>query len=191
MMDFSVTTPRRYSLANGAVVVVRSLGPDSAPLMTELFGKLSRKTIYHRFLAPISRMPLERIMEYCDLDPQRDCALGAFATGDDSEEFLMGVGRFRCCTEDDEPTAEVAIVVGDPWQRSGIGRMILDSLVVVAKHANLKWFLSTVDPTNRGLLAFAKAVGFKGSTRYESGLLKMRTYIPALCGGIKPDQPQP
>ena len=52
--------------------------------------------------------------------------------------------------------AELAIVVGDPWQRQGLGRQLLD---LVAERANVSRFSGTMLATNRGAVKLMRGFG--------------------------------
>ncbi len=159
--------------ADGSVVRLRELDGGDGPRLVELFGCLSPESIYNRFLAPIARLDEAQVMTLTHTDPATERTVAAFLEVG-RRERLVGVGRFRRVSED---AAEVAIVVGDPWQRQGIGRMIVRAMGVAAREFGLKWFDATIDPCNVRLLRFAESCGFRGTLQYREGLLRMRTPV--------------
>lgn len=164
------------SARDGLAVRLRPLAEDDGPRLVELFDSLSPETVFARFLSPVRHLDESRLRALTHLDPAVECALAATRVVD-GRERLLGVGRFRRSS----PTeAEIAIVIGDPWHRLGLGRMLLRRMTEVARGMGLMWFLSTIDPGNLRLLRFAEAVGFKGTMKYRDGLLHMRTEIAAL-----------
>lgn len=173
MDDDGTDTP---TAKDGLPVRLREIGPDDGPLLEELFRTLSPRSIYNRFLAPIRQLDDHRIHALTHMDPCVEFAVAA-SREIDGRERLLGVGR---CHRVGAEEAELAIVVGDPWQRLGIGRLVLQRIVRHARSLQIRWFLSTVDPNNLPLLRFAEAVGFRGDLRYHGGLLWMRTDVLAL-----------
>lgn len=167
---------------DGTPIRLRPVREDDGPLFVELFHALSAESIYSRFLAPVARADEVHLRALTHLDPSREYAVAA-CLDEDGRERIVGVGRFRRVSGD---AAELAIVVGDPWHRMGVGRMVLRRLTEEARGLGLRWFNSTIDPSNTRLLRFAEACGFRGSLKYEDGLLNMRTDITALF----PAQPQ-
>ncbi|MBP7125146.1 GNAT family N-acetyltransferase [Myxococcota bacterium] len=164
---------------DGLPVILREIGPEDGPLLEELFRALSPRSIYNRFLAPIRELDGNRIHALTHLDPCVEFAVTACRVID-GRERMLGVGR---CHRVGAEEAELAIVVGDPWQRLGIGRLVLQRMVRRARELGIRWFLSTVDPNNHPLLRFSEAVGFRGDLRYHGGLLWMQTDVQALFPG--------
>ena len=155
---------------------IREVGPSDGPLLEALFRCLSPRSIYNRFLAPVRHLDDGRIHALTHMDPTIEFALAAYRRSERGE-YLLGVGRMHRVGPEE---AEMAIVVGDAWQRLGIGSLLLREVVRRARDTGIRWFLSTVDPNNLPLLRFAEAVGFKGALHYRDGLLWMRTDVEAL-----------
>jgi acetyltransferase len=152
------------------------VGPSDSGLLLELFNTLGSETIYNRFLTPLTRLTADQLRRMTCIDPEVECAL-ATVVADGGRERFTGIGRFRL---EDDDSAELAIVIGDPWQRRGHGRMLLARMTGIARDMGLRWFISTIDPGNMKLLRFAEACGFKGRLQYKDGLLRMRTDVMAL-----------
>jgi len=161
---------------DGLPVHIREVGPSDGPLLEALFRCLSPRSIYNRFLAPVRHLDDGRIHALTHMDPTIEFALAAYRRSERGE-YLLGVGRMHRVGPEE---AEMAIVVGDAWQRLGIGSLLLREVVRRARDTGIRWFLSTVDPNNLPLLRFAEAVGFKGALHYRDGLLWMRTDVEAL-----------
>jgi GNAT superfamily N-acetyltransferase len=168
--------PMTRTARDGTVVHLRPVRGDDGPRIEELFASSSADTIFNRFLAPLARLEGERLRALTHPEPGTECALAA-CIDVDGRERMAGVGRFRRVSAE---IAEIAIVVGDPWQRHGVGRMLLRQLTLMARDLDLQWFDSTIDPSNLRLLRFVEACGFKGTLKYDGGLLHMRTNIAAL-----------
>lgn len=176
-----IPAPMNCRLKDGTEVLVRPLVPGDVDLLAALFDSLSAESIYNRFLSPIARVSPALLERAARIDDRVECALAACILDGDTWH-IVGVGRFRCSAPE---RAELAIVIGDAWQRRGLARLLLRHLTDTARAMGLAWFDSTIDPCNMKLLRFAEAVGFKGALRYRDGLLHMETDISALF----PDTP--
>jgi acetyltransferase len=64
-------------------------------------------------------------------------------------------------------SAEFAIVIGDCWQRRGLGEGLLNSLIATAAEAGLQTLTGITLSTNLPMLRLAKKLGF--ALRYEPG----------------------
>jgi len=179
MEDMEEATPIPRLAKDGLPVILREIASGDGPLLEDLFRSLSPQSIYHRFLAPIRELDRDRLHALTHPDPCVEFAVAACREVE-GRQRMLGVGR---CHRVSASEAELAIVVGDPWQRLGIGGLLLDQVVRRARELGIRWFLSTVDPNNHALLRFAEAVGFLGDIQYRSGLLWMRTDVLALFPG--------
>lgn len=166
--------PRVARLPDGTEVLFRLIGPEDGPLLLELFGVLSPESIYHRFLTPVKEVRSEHLQRFVEMDQAREVALAA-CIRDGDRWRIAGVGRYHLGPDEDE--AEVAILVGDPWQCRGIGGLLLKSLGDLARSQGVRRFTSTVDPGNLQLLKFARFYGYRTARRYEDGLIRLETNL--------------
>lgn len=176
-----IPAPVMCRLRDGTEALVRPLVAGDVDQLAALFNALSAESVYNRFLTPIARVSPVLLERAARIDDRVECALAACVSDGDTWR-IVGVGRFRCSAPG---RAELAIVIGDAWQRQGLARLLLRHLTNTARAMGLAWFDSTIDPCNLKLLRFAEAVGFKGALRYRDGLLHMETDISALF----PDTP--
>lgn len=168
--------PRTTRLADGTEVLFRLIEPADGPLLLELFGVLSPESIYHRFLTPVKDVGPDHVRRFVEIDQWQEVALAA-CLRDEDRWRIAGVGRYHLGPGDDE--AEVAILVGDPWQCRGIGGLLLGLLGEVARSQGVRRFTSTVDPGNLKLLKFASCYGYKTTRRFEDGLIRLETDLGA------------
>ncbi|NOZ00327.1 MAG: GNAT family N-acetyltransferase [Deltaproteobacteria bacterium] len=167
--------PISRRLADGTEVRLRLIDPDDGPLLVELFYTLSPESIYNRFLTPVHRVDHRHIKRLVDIDMCIQVALVACIDAGDHWR-IVGVARYHRNPENMEE-AEVAIIVGDPWQGRGIGGMLLQEIGNLAISCGINRFSSTVNPGNAKLLRFAESYGYESTKKYEDGLLKMETEL--------------
>ena len=160
---------KRITTKAGLKLFIRPIRPEDAQLLLDLFQVLSWQSIYYRFFGPLKSVPLDMLARFTQIDYDRDMALVAI---DDSlpEEKIMGVARVM--GRPDGKSAEVAIVVGDPWHGKGVGATLLRRLMVVAKERGMPSLWGTVLAENTQMLALARKMGFKvsripGENQYE------------------------
>jgi acetyltransferase len=58
------------------------------------------------------------------------------------------------------PSAEFSMIVGDPWQRHGLGTELLQRLVAIGRDEGVERIWAEMLPTNAGMRRTAKAAGF-------------------------------
>jgi len=170
-----VFEPRRDRLQDGTEVLFRLLGPDDGPLLVELFLVLSEESIFNRFLMPVHHVDQQHLKRLVEIDQWNEVAI-AVLVEEDGLWRIVAVARYH--RDETDPTeAEIAIIVGDPWQGLGIGGALLKVIEGVAVESGVRRFTSAVNPGNRKLIRFCDFYGYKGTRRYMDGLLRIETEI--------------
>jgi acetyltransferase len=147
-----------WRLRDGTEIVVRPIRAEDETLIQELFSTFSQHTIRMRFFSMIKRLTHESMIRLCHLDYEREMALVAVRHTDDSTSIL-GVSRYYLDPE--KGVAEFAVVVGDPWQRLGLGHHLMRRLIDVARRNGVKCLAGQVLQENDAMLRLVKGLGFK------------------------------
>src|SRR6266540_2059183 len=98
---------RAVVLKNGAHVRIRPIRPDDEPRLVDLYGRLSRYTVYQRFFTVMRRLPPDWAHFFANVDYRRRLALVAERDTPAGVE-LVGVGRYEHGEETDVLRAGVA-----------------------------------------------------------------------------------
>jgi acetyltransferase len=146
-----------FRLRDGREVLVRPIGPEDEPLLVALHARHSEHTIRMRFFGLVKALTPDSLIRLCRLDPERALALVAELREGDSRQ-LLGVSRFHLDPE--TGVAEFALVVGDPWQRLGLGRHLLERLIAIARERGVKRLVGEVLTENGPMLELTRRLGF-------------------------------
>jgi GNAT superfamily N-acetyltransferase len=157
-----------YELDRGTKVFIRPIEPgDKEKLVTGL-RRLSDESIRKRFLAAKPRFTSAELRDLTEVDGCNHIALVAVL--EDDPDTLVAVAR--CVRLPDRPgTAEMAIVVGDPWQGQGLGRALATALADAARTAGIRRFAATMlgdnEAARRLMRTFARRLqeGVSGGVR--------------------------
>ncbi len=133
---------------HGRKMRFRPVRSDDDDLMLNLFTTFSEETIYHRFFTHVTMTP-SRVKRFTHIDYRDQMAIVAVHKND-GERQLLGVVRYAAMREK-KGWAEMAIVVGDPWQRMGIGSRLLRYLVEVARNEGYEGLIGFVHYENQGV----------------------------------------
>jgi acetyltransferase len=155
----------RERTSGGLDVLIRSIKPEDAPLLMELFDAMSRESIYHRFFSPLKSLPLSMLVKFTQIDYDREIALVALGE-EGGKEKLLGVAR--AIGDPDQKDAEFALAVGDPWHRKGLGTKLLQKCIQVARDYGIKTLQGRVLSDNHEMLALAEKLGFEASRSREA-----------------------
>jgi acetyltransferase len=145
-------------LENGVPALIRPIRPEDEPLIYSLFKTVSEETIIFRFNQRLSDMPHERLARYCQLDYERELAFVALIRESPERERI--IADVRMLKMPDLETAELAIVVADEWQGHGIGTMLIDYCIRIARELEVKTLWMEILRTNSRMLHLAKSSGF-------------------------------
>jgi len=139
------------TLPGGTTVLVRPIAPEDKPLLVQFLARLSPETAYRRFMSPKSHFTEAELRYLTEIDGHDHIALIAVRGSE-----LVGVAR---CVRVQPDTADVAIVVADPWQGIGLGRRLARLLADRAAAAGIERFAGTMLADNGAALRIMKGVG--------------------------------
>jgi acetyltransferase len=144
------------SLKNGTIIHIRPIRGEDEPALRRFFESLSEESVFLRFGQRRINMPHDHLARLCQVDYDRDLAFLAIVPGD--EENIIGdmrINRFS-----DLESAELSFVVADEWQGKGVGSLLMDFCMVVAKEIGLKTLLMEIMKSNARMRRFGYKYGF-------------------------------
>jgi GNAT superfamily N-acetyltransferase len=150
------TVAARQFTRQGVPLTLRSLGPDDAARLQDFFYSHNFDTIQMRYGHAVTRMTSERAIDLVSVDQSRDVAIAIFET-DDARQIIHAVGRYYL--DPDGRSAEVAFVVRESKRRSGLGTLLLQTLVDVARARGLDTLWGRVRRDNLPMLALFRRFG--------------------------------
>ena len=151
---------------NGTTVRFRAIRPSDEEEMRRLFYRFSDEAVYYRYFSPIRSMPHREMQTYVNVD----CAVALSVvgiTGPPGDERIIAEARY--VRDHFQPTADVAFVVDDAFQRTGIGSFLLDLLVRLARERGVHTFTADVLAVNRGMMTVFERSGLPMDARFMDG----------------------
>ena len=133
-------------------------------------ASLSPQSARLRFLAPKNRLSRAELRYLTEVDQVDHYALVAVLADDPTT--MAGVGRW--VRDGDHPdAAEVAIVVGDCYQRQGLGTALGTALGDGARALGIARFTAMMLPENTAAQRLFAHISGRLSTRVESGTYEL------------------
>jgi RimJ/RimL family protein N-acetyltransferase len=162
-------------LDDGLEVLIRPIRPADKRPLREAFERLSPQTRYRRFFAPLTRLTEQDLRYLTEVDHRDHEAIAAV---NPENGAIVGVARY--VRAEDPGEAEVAIVVGDPWQGHGVATALLRRLVVRAREAGIDHFVALVMSDNEDAIELFGhlAPGGSSTRRSASGHTEMVIELP-------------
>ena len=134
-----------HELPDGTRIVIRPIRPRDKTRLVSGLRQLSLESIRRRFLAAKPRFTASELRYLTEVDGVNHIALVAVLVDDPDQ--LVAVAR--CVRLPDRPaTAEMAVVVGDPFQGQGVGRAITHALADAAIEVGIRRFAATMAGDN-------------------------------------------
>jgi len=168
--------PTRYSgtwkTKSGELITIRPILPEDEPYLAKFHTTLSDRTVYMRYLQPMmltDRVLHERLARLCHCDYDREIALIAEDKTAEGEQRILGVGRLSKLHGKEE--ARLSVLVGDPFQGTGIGSQLIRQIVEVAKGEHMRRLTATLTPDNTVMQHIFQKLGFSLEPSTDAKLL--------------------
>jgi GNAT superfamily N-acetyltransferase len=155
-------------LRDGTAVQLRAIRPDDKERLRIAFERLSRRSVYRRFLHSVTALTPNTLRQLTELDFCDHVGL-VLSTEDETGEQLIAVGRFVRVAPRSE-RAEFAITVADEYQNRGAGTLLLQRLVDIARARGVREFLAYVLEENREMLKVIRGTELPCRRTSEDGV---------------------
>ena len=157
MSSYPAHLIRTWTLPSGERLTVRPIRHDDGALEEAFVRSLSRETGYQRMLSGGLKVTPEWLDRLTHIDYERHMAFAVTTSSEGAEQFVA-VGRY--VIDAGKPSAEFALVIADAWQRKGLGRRLLETLLGHARDAGLDQMAGVVLAINTPMLRLARSMGF-------------------------------
>lgn len=158
MADYPAHLVQRVTLRDGRDVTIRPVRRDDDLAERDFIQRLSGETRYLRFQKWV-HSPSDRLIHFLtDVDYDKHLALLCLHQQDGEEEV---VGEARYVVEPGGETCELGVVIADDWQKSGLAGVLMQALLEAARGRGLKRMEGFVLSSNRAMLRFVRALGFR------------------------------
>jgi len=151
-------------------IVIRTAQPSDAASVQRFVRGLSRETRHKRFFAPIHELSPEQLERLTSTATADDLSLLAL----DCLGEIIGMGQ---CAATGEGAAEFAVVVGEDWQRRGVGTSLLRLLMEHARSRQLVSLAGFVLADNQAMLGLAAKLGLSLVRDADPALVRVETAL--------------
>jgi acetyltransferase len=155
---------KAMQFADGAPYTIRPIRPEDATPLQDFTRGLSEHTRYMRFISVLRELSPRTLARYTQVDYHRELAMVATVLEADPREAgalhetIIGVARYLLNPDGD--SAEYSLVIGDAWQRRGLGMQLMTALIDAARAQGLHVLEGVVLANNRPMRALMQRLGF-------------------------------
>jgi GNAT superfamily N-acetyltransferase len=141
-------------LKDGRAIVVRAIRASDKDLLQQIMKVVSAESRYFRFFCAKNLLTDAELRYFTEIDFDSHIGLLVSLCQDDGESPIA-VGRYVTLEEADGRTsAELALLVGEDYQRQGIGSILLKHLAHIAVTKGVSEFVCYIMPENSKMLKF-------------------------------------
>jgi acetyltransferase len=172
--------PRRLvqnkEFKSGSPWMMRPIRPEDAESLQVFIRGLSDESRYMRFVSMLRELTPRMLARYTRIDYDRELALVATVMVPNLEhrghpqEQIIGFAHYL--RNPDGRGAEYALVIGDAWQRCGLGTQLMGGLIEAAKLQGLTYIDGLVLSTNRAMLNLMTYLGFQNDSAQEDPTMR-------------------
>ncbi|MCB0643005.1 MAG: GNAT family N-acetyltransferase, partial [Phaeodactylibacter sp.] len=148
---------KEVQLKNGQTVLLRPIKPEDEPLEKAMFKLLSKETVYYRFFGYVPKLTHDMLIRFTHIDYDREMAIVAELREGDQRQLI---GVVRIVGDAWRQKAEYAIVVADPWHGQGLGSLLTDFILDVARQMGFKTIYAALLKSNEGMQRIFQKFGF-------------------------------
>lgn len=149
---------REATLRNGNPVLLRPIRPEDEPMEADLVHRTSKESLYFRFFGYVPGIDHKMLARFTHIDYDREMAIVA-QVEEASVKKIAGV--VRIVGDGWRDTAEYAILVADAWQGQGVGGMLTDYILEIAKAQGYKRVNASFLKINGSMRRLFERKGFR------------------------------
>ena len=152
---------------DGTRLFLRPIRPTDEQKMREMFYEFSKETVYFRFFSYLNAMPHDKLKNFCNVDYDKEMAVVAVKPHAGEDEL---VGSARYVLDEATGMAEYAVTVAEGWQNKGVGTVLLEYLIKIAKIRGIKGFTGYILDSNTRMYRLIHKLGYKIESKWEDSV---------------------
>jgi len=150
---------KKAELRDKTPITLRPIKPEDEPIWMEMLASCSKESIYARFQSLYTGWKYHKeAIRYCYIDYDREIAIVA-ELKDNDKRRLIGVGRL--VADPDVHTAEYAVLIADPWQNQGLGKILTDYCLDISRDWGIKEVVAQTSTTNHRMVDIFRQLDFE------------------------------
>lgn len=154
-------------LHNGQAIHLRPIRPEDEPRLSEMLKNVSRESLYMRFFGYIPKINHTWLTRFTHIDYDREMAIVAVNTEiKEGKTMEIITGIVRIIEDAWRESAEYSILVADNWQGHGLGNILTDHILEIAKKRDIKKIVASVLPNNESMIKLFIKKGFTLDKKY-------------------------
>lgn len=161
-MAIAITYPQQLvkhiELKDGISVILRPIRAEDAEQAADFKERLSVESLYQRFMGAAPKISEMVIKRFTQIDYDKEMAIVAEVATEADEHIIIAVARI---VPDEKGGAEFAIIIADEWHGHGLGNILTDYMIHIAKEMQFKKIFALAFSLNHAMLHILRKRGFE------------------------------
>ncbi len=149
---------KTVTLRNGQKVLLRPIRPEDEPLEAALVESTSRESLYYRFFGFVPGIDHKMLARFTHIDYDREMAIVAVIDEDKNPQII---GVVRIVGDGWRESCEYAILVSDAWHGNGLGGILTDYIIEIARTQGYQKITASFLKVNGAMRRLFERKGFK------------------------------
>ncbi|PRD14846.1 bifunctional acetate--CoA ligase family protein/GNAT family N-acetyltransferase [Pantoea coffeiphila] len=167
-------------LKNGQECLFRPILPEDEPLLQQFIAQVTKEDLYYRYFSEINEFTHDDLANMTQIDYDREMAIVAIRQHNGLDEII---GVTRAISDADNIDAEFSVLVRSDLKGLGLGRRLLEKMIVYTRDHGLQQLNGITMPRNQGMLALARKLGFVVDVQLEDDIVGLSLSLGEKEGG--------
>lgn len=155
-------------LKNGQHCLFRPILPEDEPLLQQFIARVTKEDLYYRYFSEINEFTHDDLANMTQIDYDREMAIVAVRQHNGSDEII---GVTRAISDADNIDAEFSVLVRSDLKGLGLGRRLLEKMIIYTRQHGLQQLNGITMPGNTGMVTLARKLGFAVEVQLEEGIV--------------------
>ena len=181
---FTLESPFARSLnLNGKRMLIRPANPSDSLNLYRMHTRLSRQTLYYRYMMP-HKPGMQEMEMICGAAEFNGAAFVAQLCT--SDRPIVGYAYYQAAHGDSRNRAELAVVVEDRFQGCGIGKALMYHVCQYAAGRGFRTLLATIHPLNNRMIGLVKGLFNSIEEQHYGDVIEMKLHMGSTATTRKP-----
>lgn len=154
----------------GEAVTIRPAKPVDERRIQEHFYSLDKDDVVARFFHEKTSFVHDEVKGVSLIDYIKDLTILA-VVGEFGFGRVIGIGE--CLIDPASNEAEIAFSISKPYQKMGLGKLLLDKLASAARENGTSGLIAYTSAQNRGMIKLFKSLPYKVDSFFDGEMLKL------------------
>jgi len=156
---------------SGEAVTIRPAKPVDERRIQEHFYNLNKDDVVSRFFHEKTSFVHDEVKGVSLIDYIKDLTVVA-VVGEFGFGRIVGIGEYLLDPATHE--AEIAFSISKPYQKKGLGKILLNKLAVAARDNGIAGLMAYTSAQNRGMIKLFKTLPYKVDSFFDGEVLQFR-----------------